>query len=160
MSKILKDMGADELMIKPIKKLMVNSSTSFFVLGGTMMIISWFIWPTPAVAFIGAIMVPAAISSGLPAIWAAVALDLFGNGAALSSDYFIQAAPAITSKTAGIDDPFQIIKASVPLWTVMTVVTVAVAYGIMNKDIEKNYREYIKASERILKILNQALEQN
>lgn len=151
MSKILKDMGADELMIKPIKKLMINSSTSFFVLGGTMMIISWFIWPTPAVAFIGAIMVPAAISAGLPAIWAAVALDLFGNGAALSSDYFIQAAPSITSKTAGIDDPFQIIKASGPLWAAMTIVTIAVAYGFMKKDIEKNYKEHIKASQENIK---------
>ncbi|MCY6957094.1 hypothetical protein [Clostridium brassicae] len=136
MSKVLKDMGADELIIKPLKKFMTNSSTSFFVLGITMLLVSWIIWPTPAVAFIGAIMVPAAVESGLPAVWAAVCLSLFGNGAALSSDYFIQAAPAITARTAGADNPFDIIKATVPFWIIMSVSTIAVAYYIMKKELK------------------------
>jgi len=88
MSSALHDMGADELIIKPIKKLMINKTMSFFVLGITVTLTSWFIWPTPAVVFIGALMVPAAIESGLPPVWAAVVLCLFGNGVALSSDLF------------------------------------------------------------------------
>lgn len=136
MSKVLKDIGADELMIKPIRKLMINPSSAFFILGITMMITSWVIWPTPAVVFIGAIMVPAAVKAGLPPVWAGVALSLFGNGAALSSDFFIQAAPAITSKTAGIEDPFKITKAIIPFWSVMSITAIAIGYIMMRKDIK------------------------
>lgn len=48
MSKALKDIGADELMMRPIKKLMVSKGAAFWVLGGVMLVISWFIWPSPA----------------------------------------------------------------------------------------------------------------
>lgn len=137
MSKALSDLGADVIMMNPIKKLMVNGKRAFFILGLTMLAVSWFIWPSPAVAFIGSLMVPAAIKSGLPEIWAAVALDLFGNGMALSSDYFIQGAPSITSKTAQISDPMRIVKASFPLWIVMSSVTVIVSAILMSRDLKK-----------------------
>lgn len=137
MSKALADLGADVIMINPIRKLMVNGKRAFFILGFTMLIFSWFIWPSPAVAFIGSLMVPAAIKSGLPEIWAAVALDLFGNGMALSSDYFIQGAPSITAKTAHIQDSFKIVKASFPLWIVMSSVTIISSAIIMGKDLKE-----------------------
>lgn len=137
MSKALADLGADVIMINPIKKLMINGKRAFFILGFTMLIFSWFIWPSPAVAFIGSLMVPAAIKSGLPEIWAAVALDLFGNGMALSSDYFIQGAPSITAKTAHIQDSLKIVKASFPLWIVMSSVTVISSAIIMGRDLKK-----------------------
>lgn len=134
MSSALTDMGADELIIKPIKKLMINKTMSFFVLGITMTLISWFIWPTPAVVFIGALMVPAAIKSGLPPVWAAVVLCLFGNGVALSSDFILQAAPSITAKTANLPSPLGIIKACLPFWSVMSIVTITTAFMLMRKD--------------------------
>ncbi|MDF2504809.1 MULTISPECIES: hypothetical protein [Clostridium] len=137
MSKALTSLGADVIMIKPIRKFMVNGKRAFFILGFTMLVFSWFIWPSPAVAFIGSLMVPAAIKSGLPAIWAAVAIDIFGNGMALSSDYFIQGAPAITAKTANIQDSFQIVKASFPLWIVMSSVTIISSAIIMGMDLKK-----------------------
>jgi hypothetical protein len=137
MSKALKDIGADDLMMSPIKKLMVNKSTAFWVLGIIMMFISWFIWPSPAVALVGAIMLPAAMRAGLPAVWAAVAINLFGHGIALSGDYFIQGAPSITAKAAGIQNPFELIYASFPLWITMSVVTVVTAFIMMKKDIQK-----------------------
>lgn len=137
MSKALKDLGADELMMSPIKKIMVNQSAAFLGLGLVMMVVSWFIWPSPAVALIGAIMLPAAIRSGLPAIWAAVAMNLFGHGIALSSDFFIQGAPSITAKAAGIKDPIDVMMASLPLWGTMSVVTVAAAYILMRRDMKK-----------------------
>lgn len=137
MSKALSDLGADVIMINPIRKLMLNGKRAFFILGFTMLIFSWFIWPSPAVAFIGSLMVPAAIKSGLPEVWAAVALDLFGNGMALSSDYFIQGAPSITAKTAHIQDPLRIVKASFPLWIVMSSVTVISSAVIMRRDLKK-----------------------
>lgn len=147
MSSSLTDLGADELIIKPIKKLMINKTMSFFVLGSTMTLISWFIWPTPAVVFIGALMVPAAIKSGLAPVWAAVVLCIFGNGVALSSDFILQAAPSITSKTANLPGPLGIIKASLPFWSVMSIVTIAVAFILMKND--KNTE--IKVSAEIIK---------
>src|SRR5665647_1336813 len=134
MSSALHDMGADELIIKPMKKLMINKTMSFFVLGITVTLASWFIWPTPAVVFIGALMVPAAIESGLQPVWAAVVLCLFGNGVALSSDFVLQAAPSITAKTANLPNALGIIKESIPFWGVMSIVTITTAFILMKKD--------------------------
>ncbi len=144
MSKSLKDIGADEVMIKPMKRFMINSTLSFFILGFTMLITSWLIWPTPAVAFIGSIMVPSALKAGLPPIWAAVALNLFGNGMALSSDFFIQAAPAITSKALGLSNPFYLIQSSILLWGVMSLSTLIVAFFMMKRDIKKDKKLFLE----------------
>lgn len=134
MSSALHDLGADELIIKPIRKLMVNKTMSFFVLGITVTVTSWFIWPTPAVVFIGVLMVPAAIESGLPPVWAAAVLCLFGNGVALSSDFVLQAAPSITAKTANLPNALGIIKECLPFWGVMSIVTITIAFILMRKD--------------------------
>lgn len=134
MSSALTDIGADELIIKPMKKLMINKTMSFFVLGITMTFVSWFIWPTPAVVFVGALMVPVAIKSGLPPVWAAVVLCIFGNGVALSSDFVLQVAPSITAKTANLGSPLGIIKDSLPFWGVMSIVTITTAFILMRKD--------------------------
>ncbi|MBZ4667791.1 MAG: hypothetical protein JG775_943 [Defluviitaleaceae bacterium] len=138
MSHALRDIGADELMMVPIKKLMINPSITFFALGFVMLFFSWFIWPSPAVALVGAIMLPAALKAGLPPIWAAVAMNIFGHGVGLSGDYFIQGAPAITAKAANIDNPLTLIQASFPLWLVMSIVTVGCSFFMMKKDL-KNY---------------------
>ncbi|MCX7711318.1 MAG: hypothetical protein N2484_15875 [Clostridia bacterium] len=137
MSKALKDIGADELVMMPIKYMMVNQSIAFWGLGIVMTAISWAIWPSPAVALVGAIMLPAAIKAGLPAIWAAVAMNLFGHGIALSSDFFIQGAPAITAKAAGVDSSLNIMAASFPLWLTMSIVTTVTAFIMMKRDMKK-----------------------
>ncbi|MBW9149455.1 TRAP transporter permease [Clostridium sp. CM028] len=134
MSSSLHDLGADELIIKPIRKLMINKTMSFFILGITVTVTSWFIWPTPAIVFIGALMVPAAIESGLPPVWAAVVLCLFGNGVALSSDFVLQAAPSITAKTANLPNALGIIKECLPFWGIMSIVTIILAFILMKKD--------------------------
>ena len=54
-----------------------------------MLVLSWFFWPTPAVALVGAVFLPVAMRAGLPAIGVAVALNLFGHGLALSTDFVI-----------------------------------------------------------------------
>lgn len=99
----LRDLGADRRMIQPIQKMMVNGHVSFFVLIGVTYVISLFFWPTPAVPLICALLVPAAIRSGLPALTAATAVALAGQGMALSSDYIVQVAPGLSAKSAGID---------------------------------------------------------
>ncbi|MCT2534355.1 hypothetical protein NC661_09880 [Aquibacillus koreensis] len=99
----LKDLGADKRMIQPIQKMMVNGHVAFWVLIVVTYVISLFFWPTPAVPLICALLVPAAIRAGLPAMVAAMAVALAGQGMALSSDYIIQVAPGLSAKAAGVD---------------------------------------------------------
>lgn len=136
MSKALRDIGADELMMRPLKKLMINPSVAYFTLGSIMLFFSWFIWPSPAVALVGAIMLPAAIKAGLSPIWAAVSMNLFGHGIGLSSDFFIQGAPAITAKAAGIKDSLTLSSAIFPLWLTMSLVTVATSFFLMKREMK------------------------
>ncbi|MDD2458074.1 MAG: hypothetical protein PHQ83_06185, partial [Eubacteriales bacterium] len=97
MTKTLATIGADELMIRPLKNAIHSNKVAFFIVGAVMLVASWFIWPSPAVALVGALLLPFALRAGLPAIWAAVAMNLFGHGIGLSSDFFIQGAPSITA---------------------------------------------------------------
>ena len=64
MSKALGAIGSDKLMIKPLKKLIKTESTAFWGLGIIMFIVSLCIWPSPAVALVGALMLPIAKSTG------------------------------------------------------------------------------------------------
>ena len=99
----LRDLEADRRMVEPFEKMMVNGHVSFFVLVGVTYVISLFFWPTPAVPLICALLVPAAVRSGLPAMTAAVAIALAGQGMALSSDYIVQVAPGLSAASAGVD---------------------------------------------------------
>ncbi|RLL45156.1 hypothetical protein D8M04_09850 [Oceanobacillus piezotolerans] len=98
----LRELGADKRMIQPIQKIMINGHVSFFVLFIITYVISLFFWPTPAVPLICALLVPAAIRAGLPAMTAAVAIAIAGQGMALSSDYVVQVAPSLSSAAAGV----------------------------------------------------------
>ena len=136
MSKSMTAVGADEIMVRPIRKVIKTKNRAFFGIGFAMLIVSWLIWPSPAVALIGALLLPVAGEVGLPAIWAAVAMNLFGHGIGLSSDFFIQGAPAITAKAAGVEVT-DVMKASIPLWIIMSVVTVGVATFMMFRETGK-----------------------
>ncbi|SDI89020.1 hypothetical protein [Natribacillus halophilus] len=103
MLQALRAVGAAELMFSPLKKLMINPTMSFFVLGVTMYLASLFFWPTPAIALVGTVLIPIAVKAGLPAIGAAVAVNLFGHGMALSGDLVVQGAGNITAGAAGLD---------------------------------------------------------
>jgi hypothetical protein len=99
----LKDLGADKRMVVPIQKIMVNGHVSYLVLMVTTYVISLFFWPTPAVPLICALLVPAAVSAGLPVMTSAMVIVIAGQGMALSSDYIMQVAPMLSAKAAGID---------------------------------------------------------
>ncbi|MGA9174234.1 MAG: hypothetical protein WBZ33_09715, partial [Thermoactinomyces sp.] len=99
----LKDLGADRRMILPIQRMMVNGHISFFILVAITYVISLFFWPTPAVPLIGALLIPPAVRAGLPAMGAAIAVAIAGQGLALSSDYIMQVAPMLSAKAAGIN---------------------------------------------------------
>src|SRR5690606_29913114 len=93
----MRDMGSDKLMVAPIQKVMVNGHVSYLVLIIATYLISLFFWPTPAVPLVGALLIPAAIRAGLPAMGAGIAIALAGQGMALSSDYIMKVAPGISA---------------------------------------------------------------
>src|SRR5699024_12624495 len=84
MLRSLQAQGADTLMVAPVKKLMVNPTAAFFVLGTMTYIAATFFWPTPTTALVGVVLSPVAIRMGLPAMRAAVAISVFGKCMALS----------------------------------------------------------------------------
>lgn len=131
----LRDLEADQRMIRPFEKMMVNGHVSFFVLVAVTYVISLFFWPTPAVPLICALLVPAAVRSGLPAMTAAVAIALAGQGMALSSDYIVQVAPALSAASAGVDTASVADKAMI-----LSLVTGAVAIGIAYMMYRKSFR--------------------
>jgi len=138
LSKILGVTGADYLVMSPAARLMVNADVAFWVVGFAMLIASWFFWPSPATALVGAILFPVAVRAGLPAMGVAVAMNLFGHGIGLSTDYVLQGAPTITAKAAGFADPGPVISASIPLAVTMGLVSTIAAYILLKRDIKTN----------------------
>lgn len=135
MSTILTNTGINEIMISPFTKLIKNATLAYWIIGILMMTISWFFWPSPAVALIGAVMLPVAIGAGLPALGVAVAMNLFGHGIALSGDFIIQGAPKLTADAAGLAVG-EVISASIPLVITMGLVTTVVAFILLKKDLK------------------------
>ena len=125
LSKCLKDLGSDYLMMVPMAGIMKTPSLTWWILGLTMFLFSLFLWPSPSVALVGAIMLPFAVKAGLNPLAAAMAMNLFGHGFALSYDVVIQGAPAISAGAAGLRQAW-------PLFWAMGVVTVLSAY-VLNR---------------------------
>jgi hypothetical protein len=135
MSRVLTKTGINEVMVSPFTRLMRTPALAYWTVGIVMMVISWFFWPSPAVALIGVVLLPAAMRVGLPPIAVAVAMNLFGHGIALSGDFVIQAAPKLTADAAGIPIS-DVISASVPLVFVMGAVTTIIAFWFIRKDLK------------------------
>ena len=73
-SKCLRELGSDALLMKPVSKVMRTPAVSWWILGGIMFVFSLFLWPSPAVALVGAIVLPIAVQSGLTPLAAAMAM--------------------------------------------------------------------------------------
>lgn len=135
MSRVLIRTGINEIMISPFSSLLRTPSLAFWGIGIIMLVTSWFFWPSPAVALIGAVLLPVAIRVGLPALGAAMAMNLFGHGIALSGDYIIQGAPKLTADAAGIPVS-DVMQASIPLVVIMGIVTTVAAFLFMRYDMK------------------------
>lgn len=146
MSRVLTKTGINEWMVAPFTKLIRTPTLAYWVVGFLMMVISWFFWPSPAVALLGAVLLPVAVRVGLPPLGVAMALNLFGHGIALSGDFIIQGAPKLTAGAAGI--PVQdVVAASVPLVMVMGTVTTLMAFWLLKRDMN---RGVLKVEENAL----------
>lgn len=147
LSKCLSDLGSDRIMMRSMSAVMKNSYISWWVLGITMLVFSLFLWPSPAVALVGAILLPLAVKKGLKPLAAAMALNLFGHGVALSGDFVIQGAPAITASAAGIDTHI-FVSEGMPLFLVMGITTVVSAFIINRKDMGQTQSVCITAEQK------------
>lgn len=135
LSKCQKDLGSDYLMMVPMAGIMKTPSLTWWILGLTMFLFSLFLWPSPSVALVGAIMLPFAVKAGLNPLAAAMAMNLFGHGFALSYDVVIQGAPAISAGAAGLDTS-SILRQAWPLFWMMGIVTVLSAYVLNRSQLD------------------------
>lgn len=133
MSRVLIRTGINETMVSPLTRFIRTPTMAYWGIGIIMMVTSMFFWPSPAVALIGAVLLPVAVRVGLPALGAAVAMNLFGHGIALSGDYIIQGAPKLTADAAGLPVS-SVMSASVPLVLVMGLVSTVTAFWLMRRD--------------------------
>lgn len=137
LSKCLKDLGSDYLMMVPMSKIMKTPSVTWWILGLTMFLFSLFLWPSPSVALVGTIMLPFAVKAGLNPLAAAMAMNLFGHGFALSYDFVIQGAPAVSAGAAGITTT-GILHQAWPVFWIMGIVTIGSAYLLNRAEMEGN----------------------
>lgn len=134
LSKALGDLGSDYLLMKPMSRIMKTPAVTWWILGFTMLIFSLFLWPSPSVALVGAIMLPFAIQAGLTPLAAAMAMNLFGHGIALSYDLVVQGAPAISASAAGIPASL-ILTEGRPVFWIMGIATTVSAFLLNRKTL-------------------------
>lgn len=146
MSRVLMKTGINEVMVAPFTKIIKTPTLAYWTIGILMMVISWFFWPSPAVALLGAVLLPVAIRAGLPALGVAMAMNLFGHGIALSSDFVIQGAPKLTADAAGIPVG-EVVSASIPLVITMGLVTTIVAYILLRRDMKRGTLELMGTND-------------
>ncbi|GGH58896.1 membrane protein [Paenibacillus silvae] len=137
MSRVLIRTGINEVMVRPLTRFIRTPQAAYWSIGLIMMVVSLFFWPSPAVALVGAVLLPAAVRVGLPPIGAAIAMNLFGHGIALSGDYIIQGAPKLTADAAGLPVA-SVMAASVPLVLVMGTVSTLTAFWMLRKEMKSS----------------------
>ncbi|SFL32478.1 hypothetical protein [Geodermatophilus ruber] len=98
----LRAIGADRRMVLPLARLMKNGPVSYVVLFVGTYLLSLVFWPTPTLALLAAILLPAAIAAGLSPLGAAMAIAIAGQGMALASDYVIGVGPSLSASGAGV----------------------------------------------------------
>lgn len=137
MAKMLEETGIADQIFNPVRKILKGPFIAFWVMGIVVMISSWLLWPSPAIALVGALLLPAALRAGLPPIGAAMAISMFGYGIALTTDFVIQGAPSIAAKAAGVPVEAVMWK-SVPLVITWAVIALPLSFLSIRKEIKAN----------------------
>ncbi|MDK2806759.1 MAG: hypothetical protein PWQ94_1923 [Thermoanaerobacterium sp.] len=135
MSRALDDIGTDVVITKPFLRFLNTPSKSFWIIGLLMMLLSFFLWPSPAVGLIGAVLIGPVLKSGFDELSFASLVTIFGFGVALSGDFFIQGVPSVTAKTLGISTS-KLILSSLPVWCVTSLVTIIILYFVTMKELK------------------------
>ncbi len=135
LSRLLTDLNSDYLIMKPTEKLMKNQYIAFYILIAIMYGFSLFLWPSPSVALMGAVMLPIVYKKGMKPIVAAVAINIAGHGMALSHDFIIKGAPTVTASTANIT-PEQLLADGRLLFIVMNITVLIVMTYMLRHDLK------------------------
>lgn len=123
----LRAIGAEHRMVAPFRRLMVNGPVAYIVLFVVTYVFALFFWPTPTLALIAAILLPAAIKAGLSPMGGAIAIAIAGQGMALASDYVIGVAPALSASGANVSADLIADRALILSW-VVGLVAMAMSY--------------------------------
>ncbi|MCW3840419.1 hypothetical protein ONA70_09965 [Micromonospora yasonensis] len=114
----LRAIGAEHRMVAPFRRLMVNGPIAYVVLFVVTYVFALFFWPTPTLALIAAILLPAAIRAGLSPMGGAIAIAIAGQGMALASDYVIGVAPGLSASGANVSADLIADRALILSWVV------------------------------------------
>lgn len=149
-SKLLTITKINTVIVKPFERFVKTPFAAYWGIGIFFMIISWFFWPSPAVALIGVVVFPVMIKAGLTPMSIAICLNIFGSGLSLSGDYVIQGAPKLTSEAAGI--PVQaVLSSSIPIVIIMGITTTVLAYYYIRKEQKENI--FLDVNEKSAEII-------
>lgn len=113
MTRMLKETKADTIIIKPFLRLK-KPFYIYWSVGLLLWVLTLFLWPTPAVSLIGAVILPIIHNTKLSPVGLALGLCIFGEGFGLSGDFIIQGAPGLLSKAAGIEVG-SVVRTSLPI---------------------------------------------
>ena len=155
MSKQMADMGTDRFLITPVAKIVKNPSISYIILGAVMGLITAVLWPSPGIALVGGLLTPIAVRAGMPAIWAAAAMNMCGHGFVMSLDPVIQGAVGITAGTAGISIA-ELINTGWPIWLACGVAALISSFVAFQIDMKRNKEAY---ALRVKKMADEAQEE-
>lgn len=135
MSNALDDIGADVVITKPLLRFLSTPGRTFWIAGLMMFFLSIFLWPSPAVGLIGAVLIGPVLKSGFDELSFASLITIFGFGVALSGDFFIQGVPSVTAKTLGIPTS-KLILSSLPIWGTTSLATIIIFYFVTMKKLK------------------------
>lgn len=152
MLKALSRTGADEMMISPLRGLLVSPLVSYVVLALATLVVALFFWPTPSVPLVGALLAPVAIKAGLPPLVAAMAIALAGQGMALAGDVIIQGAPKLTALAAGVPVEAVLYKAGI-LTVIAGVIALTLGYWQMRPEILRFQKKMKETGGEILDVI-------
>lgn len=123
----MRAMDIDARMLRPLVRFMRNGHLAFGVLFVASYLMSLVFWPTPTLAILAAVLIPAAIAAGLTRLGAAIAVAISGQGMALASDYVMGVAPGITASGGSLDADLIAHRALILSW-IVGAVAAALAY--------------------------------
>ena len=128
----MRGMEIDARLLRPLVRFMRNGHQAFVVVFIASYLMSLVFWPTPTLAILAAVLIPAAIAAGLTRLGAAIAVALSGQGMALASDYVMGVAPGITATGGALDADVIADRALVLSW-IVGAVAAALAYFVTSR---------------------------
>lgn len=125
----MRAMEINSRMLRPLVRFMRNGRLAFVVLFVASYLMSLVFWPTPTLAILAALLIPAAVAAGLTRLGAAIAVALSGQGMALASDYVLGVAPGITASGGALDAGVIAERALILSWIVGAVAAALAYFG-------------------------------